>query len=174
MSRPVQAALALSVVVLVSGCAIGARGNEPVVTTRSPGVIPCEDRGLSPADERDCLYYTSGDQALMSDGSVAEAPTPRSFGFEEQPATDDSEAPTPRLFGVDPQPAGESSEGNTRPEGAWSCWYDPTMDYDWHNDVLCSDGVITERPYLLEDDSYVTEAEIRDAAASYEDVLNGT
>ncbi|WP_199422906.1 hypothetical protein [Actinotalea solisilvae] len=85
----------------------------------------------------------------------------------------DASTPTPRLFGADPaQPVAEVPL-ETPPPAVWSCFYDPTMDYDWHNDVLCSDGVNVDRPYLLAEDSFVTEAEMADAAAAYEDLLNG-
>lgn len=56
--------------------------------------------------------------------------------------------------------------------GMWECAYSPTYDEDWHNDILCSDGMTEDRPYLLPSDSYITETEIRDAAAEYEDQLN--
>jgi len=54
----------------------------------------------------------------------------------------------------------------------WVCSYDPTMNDDWHDDVLCTDGVSRDRPYLLPDDSFVTEDEIMREAARYENALN--
>lgn len=54
----------------------------------------------------------------------------------------------------------------------WTCSYDPTMDENWHNDILCGNGVTYHRPFLTEDDSFVTEDEARAAAATYEDYLN--
>jgi len=54
----------------------------------------------------------------------------------------------------------------------WVCSYDPTMNYDWHDDVLCTDGVTRDRPYLLPDDSFVTDDELMREAARYEDYLN--
>lgn len=56
---------------------------------------------------------------------------------------------------------------------SWTCSYVPTMNDDWHDDILCSDGISADRPYLLPDDSYVTESEIMDAAAAHEAYLNG-
>jgi hypothetical protein len=64
-----------------------------------------------------------------------------------------------------PQP-----EANLR----WSCSYDPTYNRDWHDDVVCNDGAESQRPYLLEDDSFVTEDEIRQAASEYEAQLNAS
>ena len=57
-------------------------------------------------------------------------------------------------------------------EPLWVCEYVPTMDYDWHNDVFCSNGRESLRPYLRESDSYVTEDEIIAAAQEYEASLN--
>lgn len=58
------------------------------------------------------------------------------------------------------------------PAGPWRCHYSPTMDYDWHNDVLCDNGVEAHRPYLLEWDDFVTEDELMEAAFQYEAALN--
>ena len=59
-------------------------------------------------------------------------------------------------------------------EPAWVCAYAPTYDQDWHNDVLCSNGVDEDRPYLREWDAFVTEDEIMESAQEYEDGLNAT
>lgn len=56
---------------------------------------------------------------------------------------------------------------------SWSCSYSPTVDRDWHNDVICSNGVESRRPYLRGADSYVTESEIMASAREYESELNG-
>lgn len=59
------------------------------------------------------------------------------------------------------------------PRGAdWTCAYRPTYNYDWHDDVLCSNGAERQRPYLREWDSYVTEYEIMESAREYEGQLN--
>ncbi|ANF31306.1 hypothetical protein A0130_06155 [Leifsonia xyli] len=58
------------------------------------------------------------------------------------------------------------------PDGLWSCSYSPTFDRDWHNDVLCENRLQTERPYLREWDSYVTQDEIMESAREYEAQLN--
>lgn len=55
---------------------------------------------------------------------------------------------------------------------SWTCDYSPTYDRDWHNDVLCTNGVESDRPYLLEGDSYITPDEIERAARQHEDALN--
>lgn len=58
-------------------------------------------------------------------------------------------------------------------EGAWVCSYDVTMNYDWHDDVLCTNGDDYDRPYLRSWDDYVTESELMASAAEYEAELNG-
>jgi hypothetical protein len=57
-------------------------------------------------------------------------------------------------------------------EAAWSCRYSPSVNEDWHDDVVCSNGLEGHRPYLREWDSFVTEAEIMESAAEYEALLN--
>ena len=54
----------------------------------------------------------------------------------------------------------------------WQCYWDPTMNDDWHDDYQCSDGVSYDRPYLLPGDSFVERREIDAAAAHYEASLN--
>lgn len=66
-------------------------------------------------------------------------------------------------------PTDESSAGR----GLWVCSYLPTYDSDWHNDVLCTDGATSHRPYLRQWDPFVTQSEIMDSAADYERQLNG-
>jgi hypothetical protein len=56
---------------------------------------------------------------------------------------------------------------------SWTCFYSVTYDYDWHNDVLCSNGVESQRPYLRGGDSFVTQDELMQSAHEYEDTLNG-
>jgi hypothetical protein len=57
-------------------------------------------------------------------------------------------------------------------ESHWVCSWDPTMNHDWHDDYLCTDGASEDRPYLLPDDSFVERSEIDQAAAAYESQLN--
>lgn len=54
----------------------------------------------------------------------------------------------------------------------WSCFYDPTMNNDWHDDVLCTDGPTSHRPVLLADWNFVTENDMRAAAQDHENYLN--
>jgi len=57
-------------------------------------------------------------------------------------------------------------------EDLWSCDYIPTINNNWHDDVLCSRGPEQLRPILLPNQSFVTEAAMRAAAADYESKLN--
>ena len=51
--------------------------------------------------------------------------------------------------------------------GAWTCRWAPTMDHNWHNDALCSNGVSQVRPYLRPGDSYITRAELMASARAW-------
>lgn len=54
----------------------------------------------------------------------------------------------------------------------WTCQLAVTFDRDWHNDVWCTNGRESLRPYLLPEDEYITETEIRQAAEEYAQELN--
>lgn len=58
------------------------------------------------------------------------------------------------------------------PDRAWVCGYSPTYNNDWHDDALCTNGTEQDRPYLLPNQSFITEADLMRAAAEYEEVLN--
>lgn len=66
----------------------------------------------------------------------------------------------------------ESSWRDYVVSGAWSCSWSPTYNDDWHDDVICTNGVDRDRPYLLPNDGFVTQEEIMAAAADYEAELN--
>lgn len=65
------------------------------------------------------------------------------------------------------------SETAVDPEPRWSCGFSVTYNDDWHDDVVCSNGVESVRPYLREWDDFVTETEMMESAREYEDELNG-
>ncbi|WP_127129701.1 hypothetical protein [Georgenia sp. SYP-B2076] len=56
----------------------------------------------------------------------------------------------------------------------WTCFYDPTMNDDWHDDVVCSNGIEQHRPYLRTWDSFITEDEMWASALEYENELNAS
>lgn len=66
----------------------------------------------------------------------------------------------------------EQQEAEYFASRGWQCFWDPTMNDDWHDDYLCSSGVNSVRPYLLPDDDFVEGWEIDTAAAEYEAYLN--
>ena len=66
----------------------------------------------------------------------------------------------------------EYVEGQTGGAGGWTCSYVPTMNEDWHDDVVCSNGSEQHRPYLREWDEFVTEAELMESASEYAAELN--
>jgi hypothetical protein len=49
----------------------------------------------------------------------------------------------------------------------WVCSWSPTYDDDWHNDVLCDNGIASERPRLREGDDFVEQAEMMESAKEY-------
>ena len=54
----------------------------------------------------------------------------------------------------------------------WSCYYEPTMNENWHDDVRCTNGPKSYRPILLADWGFVTEEDMRAAGQDYENYLN--
>ena len=72
-------------------------------------------------------------------------------------------------------PAGHALPGAGSPRSAaaasaaplWRCWWSPTMDRNWHNDALCSNGVSQVRPYLRPADSYITRDELMSSARAW-------
>ncbi len=93
--------------------------------------------------------------------------------------SDDPVAPTdwiveqaPGPGPADPFPA-DSDLGPAVP-GPWFCTYEPALDDDWRDDVVCSNGVEDHLPYLDEWDPLLTEEEIWDAVIEYEDYLNAS
>ena len=83
---------------------------------------------------------------------------------------DDDERPEPEPEPVEviPDPPAEYVE----PVVGWECYWDPTMNDDWHDDYMCTNGNSFDRPYLIPDDSFVERWEIDEAAHEYEVALN--
>ncbi|MCS0498072.1 hypothetical protein [Protaetiibacter mangrovi] len=57
-------------------------------------------------------------------------------------------------------------------DSSWDCFWDPTINDDWHDDVVCWKGFESTRPILLQDQGFVTEGEMRAAGEAYEAQLN--
>lgn len=68
-----------------------------------------------------------------------------------------------------PQPSPESQT-----QSVWRCSYSETWNDNWHDDMLCTNGLRSERPYLLPNDTYITPDEIMNEGLRYEDYLNST
>jgi hypothetical protein len=64
------------------------------------------------------------------------------------------------------------SEIDNAMRGPWDCYYDATMNENWHDDVTCTDGVDSIRPILLPDAGFVTETDMIAAGEAYEVELN--
>lgn len=84
---------------------------------------------------------------------------------------DNSERPELEPVEVIPDPPAEAVNPPAVVNG-WECIWDPTMNDDWHDDYICTNGTSYDRPYLIPDDSFVERWEIDEAAARYEAELN--
>jgi len=84
------------------------------------------------------------------------------FSIRSKPLKSKPQPPVPSLADLE-----------TGTVGFWSCGWSPTINSDWHDDVLCTNGTRQKRPYLLPNDSFVTRDEIMRAANEYERHLNG-
>ncbi|MBH0098898.1 hypothetical protein I6E68_07075 [Salinibacterium sp. NSLL150] len=76
----------------------------------------------------------------------------------------------PEKEAIEPESEAPSDDSVATP---WRCSWSPTMNDDWHDDVVCQRGAETARPRLLTDWSYVTQDDMMLAAREYEAVLNG-
>ena len=66
---------------------------------------------------------------------------------------------------------GEPTEDEINRAQPWACFYDPTMNDSWHDDVICWRGTESHRPMLLEG-QFVTESDMIAAGDEYEAELN--
>lgn len=81
---------------------------------------------------------------------------------------DNYERPELEPVEVIPDPPAEYVD----PVEGWECYWDPTMNDDWHDDYMCTNGTSYDRPNLIPDDSFVERSEIDEAADAYEATLN--
>lgn len=56
--------------------------------------------------------------------------------------------------------------------GEWACFWDPTMNDNWHDDMLCTDGLTYDRPLLLEG-QFVSRDDMESAGQRHAAELNG-
>lgn len=89
----------------------------------------------------------------------------RDSSFEREYAEVPAEQMTPPWKHSIPEPTYEE-------EPYWSCSFDPTYNYDWHDDAWCTNGHESHRPYLLEYDDFIEEWEFQEAMREYENSLN--
>ncbi|KJL45015.1 thermonuclease family protein [Microbacterium trichothecenolyticum] len=71
-----------------------------------------------------------------------------------------------------PPPAPESPAPVLPAMKDWQCTYDPTMNENWYDDVVCRNGSQVVRPILREWDDFIEEWEMREEADAYERFLN--
>jgi hypothetical protein len=129
-------------------------------------------RGKTPRGEVDSVFiHTYGELARnLTENSPAafrrfrDAFPPRTMVLEAS-----IQGPIPSQWPARPSgPTAEIGVGVV----SWHCAYSATINNDWHDDVLCSNGTETHRPYLRPEDSFVTGPEIMRSAREYERQLN--
>ncbi|MGG7463604.1 hypothetical protein [Plantibacter sp. YIM 135347] len=103
--------------------------------------------------------------ALWFSGFFSEFGVPGVLG--ETGYSDDFTRPAPD--DVEPQPQVPVDMPVTK---YWSCGWSPTMNEDWHDDVLCTQENEAIRPSLLTDWDFVTYDDMMAAAREYEAELN--
>ena len=156
--RPV--ALLATFAPLAGGCAVGTEPEAEATADREPGTgrSACEAAGSA---------WIGGKKGSCHESRPAKQQKKKPRCGRLGSHVCESSALEQYLLQSDPPV--EPAESFTR----WNCGYSPTMDNDWHNDVLCTNGAVEDRPYLREWDSFITQDEIMASAAEYERQLNG-
>lgn len=133
------AAVALALGLTLSGCTIGAPalGETPSKADRK------KDRKHAAAARKRKAQAA----AAPEKGKAATAPEP---------------APRPK-----PKARVEVAKKKAAPKQVWVCSWAPTVDEDRHNDVLCDNGIASERPRLREWDDQVERWEMMESAREY-------
>lgn len=181
--------VAVVAVLGLGGCGLGTVGAEPSLEC-ADGSAPvgntCADEAASNDNPREnaararrgkpkgygmgtiCLEVTLDDNPRND--VLCEGPSNRALNMRRwvclDALSDDNPRNDTRMCRV---PGGSTKP---KPVRVWTCAYSPTMNRDWHDDALCTDGVAHERPYLLPNDSFITRAELMAAAAEHEAWLN--
>ena len=92
----------------------------------------------------------------------AQAPKKQAAAAKKKPAVAKTKAA--------PQPVPKPAR-KKKPQPAltqlWVCSWAPTFDDDPHNDVLCDNGIASERPRLREWDDDVERSEMMESAREY-------
>jgi len=57
-------------------------------------------------------------------------------------------------------------------DSSWDCYYDPSMNNNWHDDVICRNGFDAFRPTLMAQFDFVTENDMIAAGEAFEVDLN--
>lgn len=114
-----------------------------------------------------CAYDRNMDDYTRPDVEYVEPETPL-----DQPCDGGADMPE-SCYSADLGDVGPGGGPSEVTAPAWSCTYSITYNDDWHDDVMCSNGSDSERPYLRDWDSYVTYDEIMESAREYEAQLNG-
>ena len=96
------------------------------------------------------------------------------FSLVQHYVSGEADSTSNRQAEIDPVDEAEPSDEqiNDAMRSPWDCYYDATMNDDWHDDVVCRNGVDWKRPTLLRNVDFVTEADMVAAGEAYEHKLN--
>lgn len=99
-------------------------------------------------------------------GTPASGDTPSSVDRKEKRKHQAAKKRTARAAAA-PKPKPKPAKKKAAPKQVWVCSWAPTFDDDGHNDVLCDNGIASERPRLREWDDHVERREIMVSARAY-------
>ena len=188
-ARTLMSVIALTAVVAasVAGCTTGntspSNPSTDVVSVHDLDQASCENRGaVWTGADGGCLTPQQVENWKTSGCSDEEYNTCEDMGFPDfwdlhdengNPNADEDGSTGSWLadeLSGGPAPAERTAEPSV---STWTCHYSASYNNDWHDDVVCSNGAESERPYLREWDDFVTEAELMESAREYENQLNG-
>jgi hypothetical protein len=108
-------------------------------------------------------WKASGEEPPLGDGCYGDINT--GMSQEQWQENAEIQEDLERRWDADPKPAPEQEPlWETDGGGGGGCVYDPTMNYDWHDDYVCGG----ERQYFLPNDDFVEQWELDAAAEEWE------
>lgn len=161
-------AIIIGAVFALSGCATGTDGNEPPTSEELWNQSNEIQEEAEVASDYDC---DNPDLSSKWGKALYELHCPEQFKAEQE-AQESWDAFTEE-YGYEPGAGTPLNPDADYPYdndagGSGGCVWDPTMNYDWHDDYVCG-GV---RQYFLPNDNYVEQWEI-DAEAQEWEARNG-
>jgi uncharacterized protein YceK len=108
-----------------------------------------------------CALLLSGCSAEVSEFDLAQAEHEEHLQSQYEPTEEQLQ-----------DEADAAYEQHMAESSVWICFWDPTMNNNWHDDVLCRAGNKYVRPNLLSGSGFVTKDEMIAAGHKYEAKLN--